>query len=88
MKGANLILRYGTTWKGSASESTPVRLGGLAPSLAPAKALNAQSSLWTGCYQLCGISFDILDEDDRDHDYPDLVVPFVPTVATEHRYLS
>ena len=85
MKGANLILRYGTTWKGSASESTPVRLEGLAPSLAPAKALNAhESSLWTGLYRICEIflELDLLDEDD--HNYPDLVVPFVPTVTTEH----
>ena len=80
MKGANLILRYDTTWKGSASGSAPVRLEALAPSLAPLRHKNAHSSFSTGfyVYRVCGIFLDLRDEDDRDHDDPDLVRSVCP----------
>ena len=44
--------------------------------------MNRHSGLASTEYAKFSLELDLLDEDD--HNYPDLVVPFVPTVTTEH----
>ena len=65
-------------------EVQPVRLEGLAPSLASAKALKCTFViLKLALYRACGILLDLLDEDDRDHDNSDLVRSVCPNGHNE-----